>query len=150
TLWAGWISALNEQPGVQADLIKLPSPERNFWEIVDSYRRFAQLDLSHFDRVVSAKYPTWMIGHPDHHIYMLHKLRGLYDTWPAGMSTHVPDATPALRQLLDILTAARGARSALPDIFGALDVLRSQADQLPSELFALPGPLIRAVVHALD
>lgn len=149
-LWTGWISALNAQTGVEADLIKFPSPERNFWEIVDSYRRFAGLDLSHFDRIITAKYPAWMVDHPDHHVFMLHKLRGLYDTWPADMPTQVAGNVPAVHSLLKILAAARGARSALPEIFGALDTVRAQVQELPPALFALPGGLIRSVVHTLD
>ncbi|WP_417539515.1 glycosyltransferase family 4 protein [Marinobacter sp.] len=149
-LWTGWISALNAQPGVEADLIKLPTPERNFWEIVDSYRRWSELELSHFDRVISTKYPAWMAEHPDHHVYLQHKLRGLYDTWPASFPTEVScDAAP-VRLVLDVLARSRGERSALPEIFTALDVLRTNALELPVDLFGLPGALIRQVVHALD
>lgn len=149
-LWAGWIAALNEQAGVEADLIKLPTPERNFWEIVDSYQRFAQLDLSHFDRVISTKYPAWMVQHPDHHVFLQHKLRGLYDTWPQGLSHSVPSDAPVVRELTTLLRKANGARSALPEIFAALDAVRAAQAELPPALFALPGGLIRAVVHALD
>lgn len=149
-LWTGWIGALNAQPGVEADLIKLPSPERNFWEIVDSYRQWARLDLSHFDRVISTKYPAWMVAHPDHHVFLQHKLRGLYDTWPAQLTTEVTcDAAP-VRELMRTLEQAGTARSALEEIFSALDVVRTAAPTLPEALFSLPGALIRAVVHRLD
>lgn len=149
-LWSGWISALNAQPGVEADLIKLPTAERSFWEIVDSYRRWSELDLSHFDRVISTKYPAWMVEHADHHVYLQHKLRGLYDTWPGHFPTDVAcDAAP-VDALLRTLNNAKGERGALPDIFAALEVLRAEALDLPSDLFSLPGALIRKVVHALD
>lgn len=149
-LWAGWVAALNETAGVEADLIKLPSPERNFWEIVDSYRRWATLDLRHFDRVISTKYPAWMVAHPDHHVFVQHKLRGLYDMWPPGLATTVPVQTAEVRRVLTALAAAGDGRGALVDIFAALDALRAAAADLPSALFALPGGLIRAVVHGLD
>ncbi|WP_248280683.1 glycosyltransferase family 4 protein [Aromatoleum aromaticum] len=149
-LWTGWIGALNARPGVEADLIKLPTPERNFWEIVDSYRQFAALDLRHFDRVISTKYPAWMVAHPDHHVFLQHKLRGLYDTWPASLATAVTSDAAVVRRLMGVLAAARGARSALVEIFAALDELRAAAAELPAGLFALPGGLIRAVVHGLD
>lgn len=149
-LWTGWIAALNAQPGVEADLIKLPSPERNFWEIVDSYQRWAALDLSHFDRVISTKYPAWMVAHPDHHVFLQHKLRGLYDTWPEHFSRTVTvDALP-VRRVLRALEEAGEERAALPEIFAALEQLRESALDLPAELFALPGALIRRVVHGLD
>lgn len=147
-LWTGWIAALNAQPGVEADLIKLPTPERDFWQIVDSYRRWSALDLAHFDRVISTKYPAWMVAHPDHHVFLQHKLRGLYDTWPAGLETRVGCDAPVVGRLL---AALRGeGRGALGEIFAALDEVRAAQAGLPAGLFALPGALIRAVVHGLD
>lgn len=149
-LWTGWIAALNEQPGVEADLIKLPSPERDFWEIVDSYRQWARLDLRHFDRVISTKYPAWMVAHPDHHVFLQHKLRGLYDTWPAQHSTTVACDSAPVRALMDVLQRAGTERAALDELFATLDAVRDVALELPPGLFSLPGALIRAVVHRLD
>lgn len=150
-LWAGWLAAMNARAHIQAELIKLPSPEADFWSVVDSYRRFAALDLDHFDRVISTKYPAWMVGHRDHHVYLQHKLRGLYDTWPPGLATAAPlPASAPLRELRRRLAAARGSRAALPGIFAALEALRGAAAELPAELFRLPGALIREVVHTLD
>lgn len=149
-LWWGWIAALNAQAGVEADLIKLPSPERSFWEIVDSYRQWARLDVSHFDRVISTKYPAWMAFHEDHHVFLQHKLRGLYDTWPSGWSPEVMCDAPPVRLLLETLHRAGDSRDALEEVFGALDALRDRALDVPPSMFALPGPLIRAVVHGLD
>ena len=149
-LWTGWIAALNAQPGVEADLIKLPSPERNFWEIVDSYRQWARLDLSHFDRVISTKYPAWMVAHTDHHVFLQHKLRGLYDTWPAQLTQAVTGDAAPVRELMQVLERAGTARSALDDIFAALEAVRAAAPTLPAGLFSLPGGLIRSVVHRLD
>ncbi|MBK1723518.1 glycosyltransferase family 4 protein [Thiocystis violacea] len=149
-LWTSWLAALNAFEEVEAELIKLPSPERTFWEIVDSYRQFAELDLLHFDRVISGKYPAWMAAHPDHHLFLLHKLRGLYDTWPTSMSATPPQGFPAIDRLTAMLSRSAGARSALPEIFGALEELRLDAPHLPPSVFALPGALIRQVVHSLD
>ncbi|TCO73753.1 glycosyltransferase family 4 protein [Chromatocurvus halotolerans] len=150
-LWASWLAAFNAAPGVQADLIKLPSPEADFWSIIDSYRQFCELDLQHFDRVISTKYPAWMVAHPDHHVYLQHTLRGLYDSWPADLSPEVPaaDAAP-VAALLSLLARARGSRDALPDIFASLAALRAARETLPLELFTLPGALLRQVVHTLD
>ena len=61
--------------------------EQRFADLVASYEAFARLDLGHFDVVISGKYPAWMVRHPRHLVYMLHRLRGLYDTYPAGMPT---------------------------------------------------------------
>ncbi|MFT7287412.1 MAG: glycosyltransferase involved in cell wall biosynthesis [Halieaceae bacterium] len=150
-LWTGWLAAMNSGAHIQAELIKLPSPEQDFWSIVGSYRQFAALDLNHFDRVISTKYPAWMVAHRDHHVFVQHKLRGLYDTWPEELLTAVPPCdSAALRRTLAALGQSRGARSALPEIFGALEELRGAAPSLPRGLFSLPGALIRRVVHSLD
>lgn len=93
-LWDGLRAALDATPGVQAHLVKLDSPERGFWEIVDSYRAFSRLNVAEYDRVVSTKYPAWMVEHPHHTVYMQHKLRGLYDTYPKGLATRVPADAP--------------------------------------------------------
>ncbi len=60
----------------------MPAPERSWWQIISSYIRFWRLDLSHFDLVVSLKYPAWMCRSNKHIVYMCHRLRGLYDTYP--------------------------------------------------------------------
>ena len=118
---------------------------------MDSYQRFAELDVLHFDRVVTTKYPAWMISHPDHHVYMLHKLRGLYDTWPCGLATNLPrPQAPELQRLMQLLVHPAPNRQILPELFGCLAQLREVANVLPPTLWALPGPLIRQVVHTLD
>ena len=60
----------------EVELLKLPSPERNLRELISSYRRFADLDLNHFDMVISTKYPAWMVQHWNHVVYLQHRLRG--------------------------------------------------------------------------
>ena len=90
-LWRGLQDHLNEHTSHQAELIKLPSRELEFWDLIDSYRRFAELDLTGFDLVVSSKYPAWMVSHPHHVVYMLHRLRGLYDTYDV---MHLPPDYP--------------------------------------------------------
>lgn len=151
----GWLAALNAQPGVEAELIKLPSPERNFWEVLASYRQFAALDLRHFDRVLSAKYPAWMVAHPDHHVLMLHTLRGLYDTWPSGLPTQIPEhlaraTPPAVAKVLQLCECLPHTRQSLEPIFAAIAELQHQAPNLSPEWFTLPGALLRRIVHTLD
>ena len=52
-LWWGLLEHLNHHTPHHADLIKLPTPERNFWEIVDSYHDWAALDVTGYDLVIS-------------------------------------------------------------------------------------------------
>src|SRR5882757_10421886 len=80
-LFWGLQNYINEETSHQCELLKLPTPENNFFELIESYRKFSKLDVSHFDFVISTKYPCWMINHPQHVCYMQHKLRGLYDTY---------------------------------------------------------------------
>jgi len=145
-LWWGMLDYINHHTAHDAELIKLPSPERNFSDLMESYRRFSELDLSHFDRVISTKYPAWMVQHHDHICYLQHKLRGLYDTYHfCNQSTELPPLPDAFAPLLSLLNAAAG-RSILPDLF---DHTRELLQRHP-EHFNFPGPLTRAIIHQLD
>lgn len=153
-LWKGLLEALNARPGIEADLIKLPSPERNAREIVASYRAFAELDLRHFDRVISTKYPAWMVAHPQHTVYLQHTLRGLYDTYPAQLPRELPALPGVPAELLDLLAVEDPERDMLPELFARLGDLYAGDGELPpatrEAINALPGPFLRRVVHQLD
>lgn len=149
-LWRGLQDHLNEHTPHQAEIIKLPSRELAFWDLVDSYRRFTELDLTGFDVVVSGKYPAWMVAHPHHVCWMLHPLRGLYDTYHFfGLPERHPDGPPPIRELQAFMAANARRRDALDELFERLDALR-RASGIPESAFAFPGPLIREVVHFLD
>ena len=55
SLWWGLLNWINQNTNHQAELIKIPSPERSFRELVNSYQNFSKLDLTHFDIVISGK-----------------------------------------------------------------------------------------------
>jgi len=147
-LWWGLQHAINQQTEHVCELIKLPSPERNFWEIVDSYQRFSKLNLDHFDRIISTKYPAWMVHHGEHVVYLQHTLRGLYDAYPPPLPKRLNSIPEAAHRLVRLLRAPGVDRTALPDIFDAIETLKG-AD-LPADILALPGPLLREIVHTLD
>lgn len=157
-LFLGMVEAINHHTSHVADLIKIPVFEQSFWGIVDGYRRFANLDLSHFDVVISTKYPAWMIRHKNHHIYLQHKLRGFYDLYricPQGMKTRceLPPAQPlpdhpALDGLLSILDRPSPDQADIEALFSELDKIRPL--RLPEDLLTFPGPLIRNIVLFLD
>ena len=149
-LWRGLQDHLNEHTSHQAELIKLPSPELEFWDLIDSYRRFADLDLTGFDLVVSSKYPAWMVSHPRHVVYMLHRLRGLYDTYDVmHLPPDYPDPPPAVIELRAFMEENVGARDSLPEFFARVEALRG-APGVREDLFAFPGPFIRELVRFLD
>ena len=122
--------------------MKLPAAET--WSaLVESYGSFLALDVSHFDLVVIDEVPGWMVHHPHHVVYMLHPLRGLYDTYHLfGQPTEVPSGEPEPHVLLDLMRSPRRARRAAgpPARLGPVG-LDSLGDDHP--LFAFPGPLVR-------
>lgn len=149
-LFRGLQDHINRRTPHQAEIIKLPTREHSFWDLVESYRRWSQLDVTGFDIVVSTKYPAWMVRHPRHVVYMQHKLRGLYDTYHfLGAPPEYPDAPAPVRELRSFWTEHHGQRAALDELFERLFALREDAS-LPVDLFAFPGPFIREVLHALD
>lgn len=148
-IWKGLWLALNQQASVTAELIKLPSPEHDFWAIIQSYQRFAELDLNHFDIVISTKYPAWMVSHPRHILFMQHTLRGLYDTYPKHLSKsidHLAQKTPELYRLLNI---KKPNRSHLAECFDELNKIKVLQILSPQDT-ALPSPLLRAIIHFFD
>jgi glycosyltransferase involved in cell wall biosynthesis len=149
-LWWGLATHLNESTPHQCEIIKLPSPEHDLRSLLRSYEAFSQLDLKAFDLVISGKYPAWMVEHPRHVCYMLHRLRGLYDCYP-GSTELAPElaAHPAVRALREFMRRGEGARSAVPEFFGRWNELASGGTDKES-LLAFPGPLAREIVHWLD
>ena len=147
-LWWGMLNHINQETLHQVELIKLPSPEQDFWSLMASYRMFSELNLDHFDLVISTKYPAWMVNHHNHHCYLQHKLRGLYDTYHfSGQALKLENPHPELQPLIEIIDGV-AERSQLAALWQQLDRLR--ALDLPDDIFAFPGPLTRAIVHFLD
>ncbi len=150
-LW-GLQQTLNQKTEHHAELIKLPSRERSFWELLDTYETFFRLDLSHFDMVLTTKYPAWMIQHPNHVAYVQHRLRGLYDTYHfCGEPTAYESSIPAVKRVLDLIgnPSVRG-RDGIERVFAALHELRAAAASIPQDVFRFPGPFIRKILHFLD
>lgn len=149
-LWWGLLDTLRHDSTHEVELIKVRSPESNFAEIIASYWQFSGLDLSHFDLVISTKYPAWMVWHHNHYVYLQHTLRGLYDTYPDNMlqeNEHWPEPLSLLRELL----SRPPEHQHLGGLFDELENLRVN---LPPEQwdawFVLPCPLTRQIVHWLD
>lgn len=164
-LWWGLLAALNQTPGVQAELIKLPSPERNLPEILASYLQYATLNLDHFDVVISTKYPAWAVKHRCHIVYLQHTLRGLYDTYnerlPAAITSEQLDQLrrwglkPAWVDALARITVAGTTIQSLglhPDELPS--VIRGFQACMQCEpeaaLWRFPGPVAKAMVWLMD
>ncbi|MBN1296038.1 glycosyltransferase family 4 protein [bacterium] len=79
---AGLYRAINDHTEHSAELIKIPVREHTVTDLLAAYHRLYRTRLDHFDLVISTKYPAWNIRHRNHIIYLGHRLRGLYDTYP--------------------------------------------------------------------
>ncbi len=151
-LWNGLAVELRRQ-GIPTELLKAPVRERTLAQLLAGYAFFSEWDLAHFDCVITGKYPAWAVDHPNHRLWMLHPLRGLYDRYPA----HLPlgpgrVADPDLAAALELpgrLAAGAPAADVIGEIAGrlALGTARLGADH-PD--LAIPSPLARALVQRLD
>ena len=145
----GLCESINKYTTNQAELIKLPVKEFEFWDLIDSYYSFYKLDLSHFDMVISTKYPSWMVKHDNSVVYMLHTLRGLYDTYELiGFNEQVPEGCDPIDDMLFFMQN-NAYPEALDVFFEKLYALKS-VDSIPSHYFSFPGPFIRKCVHYMD
>ena len=146
-LWWGLQNHINRHSTHQCELIKVPTRENSFWDLIDSYRRFYDLELSHFDAIISGKYPAFMVRHPNHHIYMLHCLRGLYDTY--GLAGLPDDIKTLPQKALRIAELIECDQVEISSLFEALYRLRADTT-IPQSTYAFPGPFIRKIIQFFD
>lgn len=133
------------------ELIKVPIREDSFWSTMHAYRTFYDLDLSHFDAILSQKYPAWMIRHPRHSVYMLHRLRGLYDLYPKNLSTQVGAmGIKDVESLVAYMAGFNMLSDNLQPFFDRLDYIESRSPSIPPELFRMQAPFCRALVKFMD
>jgi len=149
-LFWGLHRQMNQLTPHEVELIKIPCRDQEFWPLMEGYAFCSRLDLSHFDLVITAKYPTWMVSHRNHHLYMVHPCRGVYDLYPVNDASREFFPTHReLEPLCRMLDSPRPSRSLLEPFFAELFRLRNLRD-LPSGTFSFPGPLTRAVIRWLD
>ncbi len=145
-------SVINERTTHEAELIKLPCPERDFWELIDCYQQFFDLDLDHFDQIICNKYPTWMVQHRNKVIYQGHPLRSFYDLHQP--QPRMADALSEITEVGELIKAVQdpttAGEEAVQRVFDCCDRLRSVAAHLPDQLFEVTGELSRTVVRFLD
>ena len=149
-LMSGLYQTLTQNTEHQTELIKLPSPEGSFWDVIESYYRFYKLDLGHFDVVIAVKYPAWMTEHPNMIIYMAHCLRGLYDTYHlSGLPEETPGGDPYVDDLLEYMDCYPRPAD-LDAFFGLVFRLKEHSGEIDPTHFSFPGPLIRKIVRYMD
>lgn len=79
--------------GPKVDVIDLPAPEPDVETIFANYERFAGLDLSEYDAVISTKAPTYAVSHPNHVVYLVHTVRAFDDMF----AEQFPEANRVLK-----------------------------------------------------
>jgi glycosyltransferase involved in cell wall biosynthesis len=151
-LMLGLYGKIDEITNHRVELFKVPTQENDFWSLLQSYEAFYKLDLSHFDMVITCKYPAWMVQHRNHVVYMAHHLRGLFDTYHF---LNMPEKTarttqPIINRVLEYVRDKGNVHNNVEVLFNLLNELRVNQSQIPNEYFAFPGPFIREIVHFLD
>lgn len=152
SLWSSLQRFINDETVHAAEVFKLSINENTFTGLLDAYAAFAEFNAKDFDALITGKYPAWMATHHNHRIYMLHTLRGLYDTYHlTGMPTKIiwpVELAKTEKKMTDLLqhSPASGA-----DIRRFIDDIKTFLSNNPqSSLHAFPGPFSRDVIHRLD
>lgn len=149
-LWWGLQREINRNTTHQAELIKVPTVENQFWDLIASYEQFWRLDLSYFDLVITGKYPAWMLRHGNHVCYMLHRLRGFYDCYHfLRLPNTYETSFPPIVRLQRLLRLDDVSDDHLERVFAELRELRDNS-AAPADAFAFPGSFIREIVRFFD
>lgn len=147
-MW-GLCDQINQLTEHQAELIKVPVRENNFWNLIDSYYQFYKMDLSHFDMIITSKYPSWMVRHDNSVCWMMHTLRGLYDTYHLmNLPDMVDSENDEINWILDYMKK-NPMPDSLDDFFALLWMIKENGN-IPEHYFAFPGPFIKKIVHYMD
>lgn len=151
-LWDGLVAELRRQ-GIPVDLLKAPVRERTLAQLLAGYASFAEWDLSHFDQVITGKYPAWAVEHPNHRVWMLHPLRGLYDRYPTTLPDRLPKLMdPTLQAALELPGRLAEGMAAGPLIFEMTDQIERVTQRLGADHpdLAIPSPVARTLIQQLD
>lgn len=147
-LW-GIQAAINDLTHHEAEMVKIPVRERTLAEVLEGYETFANLDLDHFDRIITTKYPAWMVAHRHKTVLMMHTLRGVYDTYEFHhQPLVVPSPTDHTYAMMHLMRSAPH-RPAFEEFFERWH--NALADLGPDHPdFVFPGPFARLAIRWLD
>ena len=148
-LW-GIQAAINDLTHHEAEMIKIPVEESTLPAVLASYEQFAGLNLDHFDRIITTKYPAWMVDHPHKTVLMMHPLRGVYDTYQYHhQPLAVPNPSDHVFALLHLIRTNPLHRGALPEFFERWhNAVAALGADHPD--FVFPGPFARLAIRWLD
>lgn len=145
-LWWGMQDFINKQTSHNCELLKLPVREKTVYDLIHSYYSFYQMDLDYFDMVISTKYPAFMVQHPNHHLYLQHLLRGLYDAYPANLPLEfIPKDSETVRLISLISRPDIGISDIFEELFDFIEARKENVD-----INCFPGSFIRKIIHIFD
>ena len=139
---------INAHTDHQCELIKIPVDEFSFWGLIESYHKFYVTDLSQFDMIITSKYPSWMVQHPNSICWLMHTLRGLYDMYPPSWPVAVEKGVPGVDRILDYMKNTHSPGDL--DVFFQMIYSLQGNNHIPNSYFDFPGPFIRALLHYMD
>lgn len=151
-LWSGLQNFINSETSHACEVFKLPTKEGSLLEVLSAYDQFLGFDTSSFDALITGKYPAWMASHSNHRIYMLHTLRGLYDTY------HLTGKPTTASWPSELMGTKNRIDAALGQYPGSVDDIRSFIDDIrtflsnnnSSSMHEFPAAFSREIVHMLD
>lgn len=152
-LWWGLQNFINNYSSHQCELFKIITKEDSFWNLIDSYHSFYQLDLSDFDMVLTTKYPAWMVQHDNHVLYLQHHLRGLFDTYHfSNESLIIPShlLVGDVQKVFNLINEVEISKERLIEVFTLLTHLKFEKEKYDEQTFKFPGPFIRRIIHFFD
>ena len=112
-LYRGLVDELGKH-GVHVEQINVLGGESNLTEVLDTYLRFYDLDLSEYDGVISTKAPSYVLRHRNHVCYLPHTIRVFYDMF--NMNTQDYSAINQ-RKIILALDHAAFSRKKLKDLY---------------------------------
>lgn len=140
-------ASINKYTSHQCELIKVPVDEFSFWALIDSYYMFYKMDLSQFDMIISLKYPAWMVQHENSICWLIHTLRGLYDTYPSELPRTCKSGCEDIDEIIHFMEVDNN-----PDNLDAFfsKVYDLKKHNIPDSYYDFPGPFIRLLLHYMD
>jgi len=145
-LYDTMVENINKYSRHQCRLITIESKEDNFWNLIETYKKFFDQDLTEYDLVISTKYPTWMVKCKIHYTFLQHMLRGLYDTYElTGLPEKLDSEIKEINDILDIVRGGDLSRTRFTEVQDLL--LKHKPLILESGLDSFPGPFIREIIQ---
>ena len=151
-LWRGLQDHINEHTPHQAEIIKLPSRELSFWELVDSLPavRGARPDGLRRRRLARSTRRGWSPTRATSSTCCTSCAGSTTPTTSCSCPDRASDDAAPVRELRAFMARARRASARrCREFFARLAELRG-APGCRDDLFAFPGPFIRELVHCLD